>query len=383
MDLPPLTYLTFDEVGRGVGASQIVPYVERFAQRGLEVILHTFEQREPSTSLRRRLEGAGVDWRAHRFGGAGSRGAARRVAVGAWLLRGARLAHARSDLAAAAAMIAGAHRWVWDVRSFWIDQRIALGMTQPGSFEERVGRRIERAAARRSSAITVLSVAGAERLAERHGSGLRDKTIVVSTCVDLDAFPLTPLPPPERIVLLLSGTFNALYDRALTFRFVDAVTALRPVSLQFVRPEPSPWDADVVSRGGTCSAADFAEMPYRVSTAHAGVVLLTGRSVAATVAAMPTKVAEFLASGRPIVTTPKVGDVEALIKEYRCGVVVASATDDALTAAARELIALLADTELPARCREAATTHFDLDRGVDALLRTYRRIMGIADGPGP
>lgn len=380
MDLPPLTYLTFDEVGGGVGASQVVPYVERLALRGLDVVLHTFEQHEPATSMRRRLGGLGVDWRPHRFGGPGPRGAARRVAVGARLVRGAPLTHARSDLAAASVMLAGAPRWLWDVRSFWTDQRIALGMMRPGSLSERAGRRIERAAARRASAIAVLSAAGGERLAARHGSGVQDRTIVVGTCVDLDVFGLTPLPPLDRIVLLLSGTFNALYDRALTFRFVDAVTAIHPVSLQLARPEPTPWDADVIARGGTCRATEFAAMPQRVGAAHAGIVLLTTRSEAATVAAMPTKIAEFLASGRPIVSTPDVGDVEAIIKEHRCGVVVASATDAALTVAARELVALLGDAELPARCREAAATHFDLDRGVDVLLATYRRIMEISDG---
>ena len=48
MNLPPLTYLTFDSLAEGVGASQVLAYVERLADRGLDVRLHTFEKTAPA-----------------------------------------------------------------------------------------------------------------------------------------------------------------------------------------------------------------------------------------------------------------------------------------------------------------------------------------------
>src|SRR5687768_17448837 len=47
MSMPPVTYLTTDSLAEGVGASQVLSYVERLADRGLEIVLHTFEKAAP------------------------------------------------------------------------------------------------------------------------------------------------------------------------------------------------------------------------------------------------------------------------------------------------------------------------------------------------
>src|SRR3712207_6204926 len=125
MLLPELTYLSFDSVHEGIGASQVVPYVERLALRGVEVVLHTFEKGLIHPKMEAHLRACGIQWFPHRFLSVGSTGGALRVAHGASLLRGADLVHARTDLAAASTLMSRRPHWVWDVRSFWADQRIA------------------------------------------------------------------------------------------------------------------------------------------------------------------------------------------------------------------------------------------------------------------
>ncbi|MEJ7583478.1 MAG: hypothetical protein WKF43_05165 [Acidimicrobiales bacterium] len=173
--LPPLTYLTFDGIGAGVGASQVLPYVLGAAARGLDVTLHSFEQAAPGEELTERLADAGVDWRPHGFGGFGARAGSFRVARAVPWLRGRPLVHARSDLAAASAILARPEAWVWDVRSFWIDQRMALGSVRRGSLAERALRGIERRAAERAARIvtspTVPSRSWAVATARRLPSG--------------------------------------------------------------------------------------------------------------------------------------------------------------------------------------------------------------------
>src|SRR5205807_6191950 len=80
--IPTLAYLTFDAVSRGVGASQVLPYVSRLEARGVSVELHEFEPRVPGAA-----------------GGAG------RMLRGALAVRGAELVHARAHLAGAAAVV--------------------------------------------------------------------------------------------------------------------------------------------------------------------------------------------------------------------------------------------------------------------------------------
>src|SRR5688500_15955593 len=119
----PLTYLTFDSVLGGVGLSQVVPYVERIARRGITVDLHSFE---PGPGDQRLAPIDGVRWHRHGFGRPGATGGLLRIAAAASAVRGSDVVHARSDLAAASTLLACRHTWLWDVRSFWVDQRIAM-----------------------------------------------------------------------------------------------------------------------------------------------------------------------------------------------------------------------------------------------------------------
>lgn len=377
MSLPPLTYLSMDELARGVGASQVVPYVERLARLGVDVTVHSFEHGEPDPAVSMRLAGAGVRWRPHPFGRTGSAGGLGRVLRLAAVLRAGRrpaLVHARSDLAAAAAMLGGAERWVWDVRSFWVDQRIELGMVRPGGPEERLLRAIERQAARRSDAVVTLAAAALPVLQERHGDRAVARSAVVPTCVDLDAFRPVPVPEGE-LRFLLSGSLNRYYDVPTTLRLVGRARARRPATLEVLSPATTPWDDELRRFGATRQRADPGDVPAFVARSHVGLSICASDAGSSLRAAMPTKLAEFLAVGRPVVVNEGLGDMDALLSQHACGVVLHGTTDDAVEQALDELDALLADPELAERCQRLARAHFDVDLGVVKLLELYEAIV--------
>jgi glycosyltransferase involved in cell wall biosynthesis len=114
-------------------------------------------------------------------------------------------------------------------------------------------------------------------------------------------------------------------------------------------------------------------MPAQVRAAHVGLSILRDDCPAANWAAAPTKVAEFLACGRPVVVNAGLGDFGELLPSHRAGVVLDGTSDDALERGAEALLGLLADPDTPARCRRLAAKHFDLDEAVDRLLATYHR----------
>jgi glycosyltransferase involved in cell wall biosynthesis len=367
---PALTYLTMDSVTGGVGASQVLPYVSRMADRGLEVELHSFEDGSVAAPP---AIGAGVTWCPHPFGVQGQVGGLGRVARGAAAVRRADVVHARSDLAAASVLLGRPRAWVWDVRSFWVDQRIALGMIRRGSAVERAFRAVERQAASGASAITTLTQAAIEELARRHGPGVAEKARVVTTCVDLDRFPLTPF-PDRPLSLLLSGSYNALYDLPTMLRFTAAVRRCRPATLTLLRPSATPWDEAVLGDGGQVGSSSFADMPGHVAAHHAGLSVCGTGDRRAILAAMPTKIGELLACGRPVVVNAGLGDCDSLLAEGGAGVVLAGNADDDLDRGASELLDLVDDPDTPARCRRLAERRFSLDGGVETLLAVYREI---------
>lgn len=374
MDLPPLTYLSFDSVISGVGASQVTPYLERLSDRGLHITLHSFEHTVVRREHRERFEKTGIRWRPHRFRRLGSLGAALRAGHAAALLGGAELVHARSDLAAAATMLAGCPRWVWDVRSFWIDQRIAMGNVLPGSAQERVMRLVERQAAARSGGIVILTAAAIPVLRQRHGAAATEKVRLVPTCVDLSRFSFSPMPEREPLRVLMSGSFNPLYDLETSVRLVRCLRQRREVDLTVLSPNPSIRDAVLSSVTATIGNVPFEAMPRQVSNHHIGFGICKPEAGVELLAASPTKLAEFLACGRPVVVNAGLGDMDELVKVNDCGVVIDGPSDTELERVSDEIERLLDDPDVSNRCRQLARQHFDIDLAIDALLDLYSQV---------
>ena len=91
-------------------------------------------------------------------------------------------------------------------------------------------------------------------------------------------------------------------------------------------------------------------------------------------AAMPTKIGEFLASGRPIVVNKGLGDMDNFIAESNVGVILNGDPKDTRDAATK-LISLISDPETPLRCRAIAEKYFSMDVGAAKYLDMYSRML--------
>ena len=371
--LPTVTYLSMDPLTSTVGSSQVLAYVERLARRGVDVDLVTFEH-DVDSVLRERLSGLGVIWRPQQFGRHGAVGGVGRVLRASRVVRGAAVVHARSDMAAASVMLAGIDRWVWDVRSLWVDQKIASGVVRSGSLQERVMRWIERRAAHQSTAVITLTESAVYELDRRYEGVVSSKATVVTTCADLKLFASSPLPRPPPIRLLLAGTLNRYYDVGAMLDLVAKLRCRRQVEFVVASPGDTDWENELAGVDATRLSASPDQMADLVSSCHVGLSVCRDDAGVSLLAAMPTKIGEFLASGRPVVVNSGLIDAVELLERNGCGVVFEQLAPAAVGEAVDELELLLTDPGTPARCRSLAESHFDLDRGVDRLMAVYEML---------
>jgi glycosyltransferase involved in cell wall biosynthesis len=89
----------------------------------------------------------------------------------------------------------------------------------------------------------------------------------------------------------------------------------------------------------------------------------------------PTRMAEILGCGLPVVANEGVGDVGQIIRSHRVGVLVSGPSESEMSAAWDELQQLLNDPDLAVRCRRAAEECFSLEAGTAAYLRLYKQIL--------
>jgi len=225
-------------------------------------------------------------------------------------------------------------------------------------------------AARRSTAVVTLTSSAIDELDRRYEGVVSPKARVVTTCADLDRFSLSD-PPPGPLRVLLAGTLNRYYDVGSMLDLVAELRRRRLVEFVVASPDQTDWEEELATVEASRLSAPPSEMANLVSSCHIGLSVCRDDAGSSLVAAMPTKIGEFLASGRPVVVNPGLVDVARMLESDGCGVAFESASALGVADAADRLEELLVDPGTPARCRSLAEAHFDLDRGVDSLIEVY------------
>lgn len=367
-----IQYLTTNSLSEGVGSSQVREYVRRLPDFGHSVDVLSFEN-----SIRSTTECLNIDWTPRAFGTHGTWSALRRLSILTATAHRARrtIIHARSDIPALAAMLGRADVWIWDMRAFWRDQRIVMGHLRERSAAARFMEGVERKAAADSSAIICLAEAAIPVLRERFGAEVGKKVTVIPTAVDTKKFQPDGRPSRQATNLLLLGTFNSFYDGSAIARFIKAANELEPVRVTWVGAGHSPWTGRLSPWiHEFVPTVPLQTIPEVINRSDVGLVICRQNVGPSLRAAMPTKIAEFLACGKPVVVSSGLGDMDRLVSEYGCGVVIHGNSAIEIASAAERLQRLIADPDLVERCRSCATEWFDLDRNVARLSALYERL---------
>ncbi len=392
-------YITYDGALEPLGESQVLPYVRGLARRGVRYTLVSFEKPRDLADagriagLRRALDAEGITWiplRYHKRPTALAtaydilHGAF--VALRAARRSGARVVHARSYVAGVMAWLVTritSAAMLFDMRGFWVDERVEGGLWRRDGWLFRLAKRWERRLLRDVDGIVVLSAAAVPHLEGLAGTPLTAPVAVVPTCVDLESFR-----PGDRVaeraalgiaadafVLVYIGSFGTWYLGPETFRLAEAVAAEVP-SFEFVVltravDEAARLVPESLRARTRIATATHAEVPRWLVAADAGVALV--RPTFSKIASCPTKLGEYLACGLPVASTSGIGDVDDIL-EGSGGVVLSHTGEEDLRAAARRLVERARAAGSQEACRRLAEEVFALEHGVARLHELYARL---------
>jgi glycosyltransferase involved in cell wall biosynthesis len=398
-------YISYDGILEPLGESQVVAYLERLTDAAAITLL-SFEKRadlaETSrvTAMAARLQRAGITWIRrpyHKRPPVAS--TALDIAVGCvaarrWARRdgSGSIVHARGYVPAMIALhvkrYAGA-RFVFDMRGFWVDEKVEAGQWPPNGMLYRIGKRYERRFLAAADAVVSLTAAGVRELPRLGRVREGAPVVVIPTCADLDRF--APGPPCDRLrgALGLDGALVAGYAGTLSNWYLRDETLLyfaflarrfdRMKALFVTREDHGRLRTDAARAGLPAdrlvvTRASFDEMPALMRLMHVGVFFI--RVCFSKRASAATKLAEFLGCGIPVVINDGIGDSGEIVRAGRAGVVLDDTTPDRFEASAANLERLLADPLTATRCRETAVRHFDLAAGAASYRNLYERLAG-------
>ena len=386
-----VVFVSYDGLCDHIAQGQILPYVLGAARRGWDMTVLSHEKPDRTSAelkhVADRLDADAVKW--VRLPYLASRPQAAlpvhlAAEIGALLRRtsghGPVVLHARSYVPAASAALVASLRqvpWIFDMRGFWFDEKVDAG--RPADVRYRAAKRLERRLLARADAIVSLTNASRGPLQTWMDEAWeRTKVTVIPTCVDTNRF---TLPTREaRAGRLRIGYLGSLGPRYL---LADMVRVFR--SIKDLRPDAHfrvLTKSDATPLHEACRGVGLTLDDYSVSSVdHAGAVVELG-AMSATLslvepgrsssASCPTKFAESLATGCPVVVNPGVGDCADIVRRDSVGVVYTPGTAPLPTAQA--LLRLLEDPGLPERCRQTATESFSLPWAVETYTGLYARL---------
>jgi hypothetical protein len=187
----------------------------------------------------------------------------------------------------------------------------------------------------------------------------------------------------DRCVIVYSGSIDGWY---LTEEMADFfATIIRKRSdaffLWLTQSHRERLQSLMSSRG--MAAADYkivastpSDVPAYLAASDVGLAFI--KPCLSKVASSPTKYAEYLGCGLPLIINAGVGDSDALVNEHQAGVLINGFSESQYLEALGDLMPFIArPEETRRRMRAAAEQLFDLHSvGVPAYVRLYQRVLG-------
>ena len=403
-------YICYFGLGEPLVQTQVLPYLRELRKDGHEIALLTFEPAKSRVAgdyaieARDRLAADGIDWHSLRYHKRLSvLATAFDILCGAILTRRIirdkqlDILHARVHIPALMAALARKlsqrkPKILFDIRGFMPEEYTDAGIWREDGWLFRIAKRIERWLLKDADGFVVLTEkARAMLFPESLNSGLDElgrPVEVIPCCVDLSRFSLAngnsptelqlPTDLKSRFVVAYVGALGGWYLTEQMADFFGEVKAKRPDAFALVLTQSSSELILPLLRERGYDDNDLliakvppSEIPSYLSAADLAVSFI--KPCYSKQASSPTKNAEYLAVGLPIVANGGVGDVERLINDAGVGAIVAEFSPRGYSEALDTIEGL---GEIGERCRATAHEQFDLGQVAGIRYRRlYRRIL--------
>jgi glycosyltransferase involved in cell wall biosynthesis len=409
-------FISYNGMLDPLGQSQVIPYLRELTRaEGVSFTLLSFERPaaftpaggEARERLAAELADYGIEWHYLRYHQRPSLPAtaydvwagSRRAAA---LVRRNRveMVHARSHVPAAMALRLKRRfgvRMIFDVRGLLAEEYADAGHWREGEFKYRLTKRMERRAFAAADGVVTLTEAIWDVI--RDWEGLRGRGVaheVVPCCADLERFRFdeparrlvrAELGLDDRFVLVYSGSIGGWYlNGEMADFFVSLARARDDAHFLWLTPNAGGQVAALMrSRGvadGRYTVRSVAprEVSSYLSAADAAIAFI--KPCFSKLASSPTKTAEYLGCGLPVVLNAGVGDSDALVTREGVGALVRGFDADEYGRAVAVVARLAADRDATReRARRVALRLFDVTRtGLERYTRLYREVLEKEEG---
>jgi glycosyltransferase involved in cell wall biosynthesis len=402
-------YVCYFGLRESLVQTQVLSYLRQLKSDTVQVSLLTFEPRfhetwsaEDITKQQVALKAEGISWHALPYHKSPSLPATLfDITVGTRAIlqimrrEGVNVLHARNHVPALMCAIAkrvARGRLVFDIRGFMPEEYTDAGVWPENGILYRGLKRVERYLLRTSDAFVLLT----EKARDLVFPGRTDTDTlgrpieVIPCCVDFERFEKVEQTSREslrhelnltnRRVIVYVGSFGGWYMTDEMTEFLALAHRQDPATFSMILTQSSrQMVIDRMSSLGI-KEKDFlvtqvspAEVPRYLKAADIAISFI--KPCYSKQSSSPTKIAEYLASGLPVICNAGVGDLDTLIEKQHAGALLRGFTPQAYLSALDEVALMRKDAGTFDRLRAVARAEFDLVRvGGTRYRRLYERL---------
>ena len=292
-----------------------------------------------------------------------------------------KLIHSRSYITSTVAWLAGKITrtpFVFDMRALWLNELIDAGKLKYGSLPYQMLRFIEKKLLSNADAVVSLTEAALPYIKENNPKIELTKFTVIPTCVDLSRFQIDSHKSNKKVRIgtigsVLSGWFLTKKFHA----FIEVASQHYPQAVPTIVTKDSINDVSICFQSEQLNWDIFSAQPKNIpeilSEFLFGVIFWTPGDLR--IGSSPTRMAEFLACGIPVIGNRGIGDTDSIIEKYNIGVVVENDSNESLLIALKEMKELLSDPNLQSRCARVAYEVFSADKGAESYALIYNSVI--------
>ena len=402
-------FISYNGMLDPLGQTQVLPYLRALAKRGVRFTLLSFERARAFTpegaaqckQLRDDLQAQGIEWHWLRYHQRPSLPAtiydvlAGIRKAGSLVRRNKiEMVHARSHIPGTIALALKKRfgiKMIFDLRGLMAEEYVDAEHWRKDSLPYRITKSTERQILGATDAIVTLTEKIWPIISE--WEGLRGRTLhheVIPCCVDLDRFRFSEqerarrrkeLGLADQFTIVYSGSLDGWYLTEKMADFFASFTQRDAQSHLLWLTNGSPERVKELMRARKVSVDQFsvlsvaaAEVPSYLAAADAGVAFI--KRCVSKLASSPTKNGEYLACGLPLILNTGIGDSDALVDQWRAGVLINDFTEDQYVLAADSIAAMAAVPGAREKARRVAEQLFDLESvAAERYASLYERVL--------
>jgi len=399
-------FISYNGMLEPLGQTQVLPYLRELAKRGVKFTLLSFERDKAFTvegqraceDLKRELALQGIEWHWLRYHQRPSLPATAYDVVGGIryasdLVRRNRIemVHARSHIPATIALALKRKfgiKMIFDVRGLMAEEYVDARHWPKDGLRYRITKTVERRIFAATDAVVTLT----ERIWPiiKEWDGLKGREIhhaVVPCCVDLSLFKFdeqqrarlrSELNLGNRLTLVYSGSLDGWYlTEEMADFFASVVRKQNDAHLLWLTMGSRDRVRQLMSERGikednfSIHSVAPKEMPSYLAAGDVGISFI--KRCFSKLASSPTKNAEYLACGLPIVINSGIGDSDTLP-----AIVIDDFSDRNFDTAWTAIEAAVNDPDVRSKARAAAEEAFDLESvGAERYAHLYKSVLSV------